>query len=99
MLDHVVGDVHTGAQPGVDTGRSLVPLVQIKIVTDSRIDLLGVQRMRIQPLVRELQVGDITVRLLSVDLSASAPEREHAMTANAEEMLAPQPVLMSRLGL
>jgi hypothetical protein len=42
------------------------------------------------PPVPELQVGDITVRLLSVDLSATAFEREQAMTAIAQEWLFPQ---------
>jgi 5-methylcytosine-specific restriction enzyme subunit McrC len=41
------------------------------------------------PPVPELQVGDITVRLLSVDLSATAFERERALTAIAQEWLLP----------
>jgi 5-methylcytosine-specific restriction enzyme subunit McrC len=40
--------------------------------------------------VTALHVGDITVRLLSVDLSATAFERERAMTAIAQEWLLPQ---------
>jgi 5-methylcytosine-specific restriction enzyme subunit McrC len=39
------------------------------------------------PPVPELHVGDITVHLLSIDLSATASEREHAITAVAREWL------------
>jgi 5-methylcytosine-specific restriction enzyme subunit McrC len=42
------------------------------------------------PPVPELKVGDITVRLLSLDLSTAALERKHAMTAIAQEWLLPQ---------
>jgi 5-methylcytosine-specific restriction enzyme subunit McrC len=42
------------------------------------------------PPVPELHVGDITVRLLFLDLSAAAVERKHAMTAIAQEWLLPQ---------
>jgi 5-methylcytosine-specific restriction enzyme subunit McrC len=42
------------------------------------------------PPVPELQVGAITVRLLSLDLSAAALERKHEMTAIAQEWLLPQ---------
>jgi 5-methylcytosine-specific restriction enzyme subunit McrC len=42
------------------------------------------------PPVPELKVGDITVRLLSLDLSTTALERKHAMTAIAQEWLLPQ---------
>lgn len=42
------------------------------------------------PPVPELQVGDITVRLLFLDLSAAALERKHEMIAIAQEWLLPQ---------
>jgi 5-methylcytosine-specific restriction enzyme subunit McrC len=41
------------------------------------------------PPVPELKVGDIAVRLLSLDLSTAALERKHAMTAIAQEWLLP----------
>ena len=45
------------------------------------------------PPVTELHVADITVRLLSVDLSATPLERQHAMTAIAREWLLPRPLI------
>lgn len=47
------------------------------------------------PPVPELKVGDITVRLLSVDLSATTFEREQAMTAIGQDWLLPQSLLAS----
>ncbi|MGO9349977.1 MAG: hypothetical protein ACLP3C_03690 [Mycobacterium sp.] len=38
----------------------------------------------------ELRVGNITVRLLSVDLSATPLERQYAMAAIAQEWLLPE---------
>ena len=53
-LTTLLGDVHTRAEPSVNTGRSLVALIQIEIIADNRLDYLGVQSMGVQPLVREL---------------------------------------------
>ena len=42
------------------------------------------------PPAPELRVGDITVRLLSLDLSATPLERQRLMTAIAQDWLLPQ---------
>jgi hypothetical protein len=61
MSDQVVRRVYHRTQPSVDTDRGPVALIQAKISADSRRNRPGVQGVGVQPEVRDLQIGQLTV--------------------------------------